>query len=231
MLKKLFILFFCPALHRCAGTYLSLPSQSWLYPTLRVGGNNIKIFFYNFLKNFIILNIAFVIIYYILSFEFIDLTNIYNNVIPNGQSTDIPVDPVRYLPCSATGVPQSWSIVGTGLATFAALSKIPTCSPRLRVLGALGSMGVSLTTILYQTAIENPVGFNRFAYPYGLGLDSMCKGKGWPSLEAIKKSENELAQFANENIVKADKAKVDEAVNQVQDLIDKGVQLISDTAS
>ena len=98
-------------------------------------------------------------------------------VLPEGHSSDNDVDPVRYWP---SGVPQGWTIVGTGLATFAALSKMGNCSPR--VLGALSAMGVSATTVFYQTAIENPKGFNRFAY----SVDTYIKTGHFPTLEEIK---------------------------------------------
>lgn len=65
----------------------------------------------------------------------INTIDLFSNVIPSGDKNDsIPMDPVRWWP---SGVPQGWTIVGTALATFGALSKIPGVSPRARVLGAL----------------------------------------------------------------------------------------------
>jgi len=52
----------------------------------------------------------------------------------------------------------------TALATFSVLSKIPVVSPRLRVLGALSSAGVTAGQITYQSAVENSVGFNRLMW-------------------------------------------------------------------
>jgi len=84
--------------------------------------------------------------------------------------TNNPVDPVRYWP---SGLPQSISTISTGLFFYpnTILQKIGGCSPRLKVLAALGAIGVSGANITYHSAIENPVGFNRFMYGFSWWKD------------------------------------------------------------
>ena len=176
--------------------------------------NNIIKFF----LSFFIISMLFDIIYFdIVNIDYIrnSIENSYLYVIPEGHSCDKDVDPVRYWP---SGVPQSWSIVGTGLATYTALSRLNNCSPRMRVLGALGSIGVSISTVFYQSAIENPVGFNRFMY----GLSIYNKKSSWPSLEEIKQnvSDKDLDNFVKNNIAKADTSVVNQTVSEVKSKID-----------
>ena len=159
----------------------------------------------------------------------IDLsTSNYTPDIPNGNSTTQPTDPVRYWP---SGVPQNVSIVGVGLATFMALSKLSNCSPRLRVLGALGAAGASATSVVYQTAIENPVGFNRFMF----GANTRLKTGHWPSLEEISNSvpSKQLDEFVKSEIAKANKdlAIVDKIVEEVQKRIDNGSNFLPDDST
>ena len=129
----------------------------------------------------------------------IDLLNT-NFYIPSGDKNDnVAMDPVRWWP---SGVPQSAAIVGTAVATFAALSRIPGVSGRLRVLGALGSAGVSANTITYNSALENSLGFNRFMW----GLTEYRKSGTWPSLEKVSQdvSDTTLDKFANDALKNAD---------------------------
>lgn len=156
----------------------------------------------------------------------LDLFNIFNmyliyhfdypadaicNYLPEGKPTSEPTDPVRYWP---SGVPQGMGVVGSGLAAFGLLSRLSNCSPRLRVLGALGAAGASASTIAYQTAIENPVGFNRFMY----GLSTWRETGKWPSLEEIKSSvsDKHIEDFVTSELTKADSALVNGIVNEVQ---------------
>jgi hypothetical protein len=126
----------------------------------------------------------------------------FSYAIPSGDSSSNGnVDPVRWWP---SGVPQGWSIVGTGLATFAALSKLPGVSPRMRVLGALGASGVTATNITYHSAIENPVGFNRFMW----SMTEYQRTGIWPSIEQA----NQASQQAVENVVKTSMNHVDNSV-------------------
>jgi hypothetical protein len=127
------------------------------------------------------------------------LVNITSNYIPDGSANDKNfMDPVRYWP---SGLPQSVGIVGTALATFSLLNKMSNVSPRFRVLGALGAAGVSATTITYHSAIENPVGFNRFMY----GLTEYRRTGHWPSLESIKNnvSDSVLEDFVKKQLINA----------------------------
>jgi len=87
----------------------------------------------------------------------------YNQFIPNGEGNNLPMDPVRWYP---SGVPQGIGVVGGGLATYATLSRLGNVSPRMRVLASLGAMGVSSAHIVYNSALENSVGFNRLAWGF-----------------------------------------------------------------
>lgn len=102
--------------------------------------------------------------------------------------------------------------MGTALATFGALSRIPGVSPRLRVLGALGSAGVSATQITYHSAIENPVGFNRLMW----GLSEYRRTGSWPSIDQIAKQNNDkqVNDFITEAVKHADKSKVENIINE-----------------
>lgn len=172
-------------------------------------------FFYVIIIIILLLDISHAI--NIFNFSYTDLSS--SNYILEGHASPEPQDPVRYWP---SGVPQSFSIVGVGLATFAALSKIPNCSPRLRVLGSLGAAGVGVTTVVYQGAINNPTGFNRFMY----GASQMVKTGTWPSLEQIHSiPDNKVNEFANKaigNLSPHDRELVNEAVAEVLKRLDKG---------
>lgn len=136
---------------------------------------------------------------------------LYSNVLPNGDKNDsTPMDPVRWWP---SGVPQGWTIVGTALATFTVLSRIPGVSPRLRVLGALGSAGVTASQITYHSAVENSVGFNRLMW----GLSEYSKTGSWPGIDQVAKQINDkqINDFASEAVKHADQSKVSSIVNEV----------------
>lgn len=151
------------------------------------------------------------------------INSVYSYALPNGNPTEESVDPTSYW---STGVPQFWTIIGTGLATFKALGYLRGCSPRLRVLGALGLMGISTTTILYHTAIENQPVFARFMY----ALSEVTNGRSWPSAErmtgailqeTIKTTTDSMEQLA-------DKSVVNSTVSEVSKVIESGSQFISD---
>lgn len=168
----------------------------------------------------------YILIIIILLLDISNVINIFNlsntelSISNNIPSSPVPQDPVRYWP---SGVPQNVSIVGVGLATFAALGKLSNCSPRLRVLGALGAAGVSATTVVYQGAIENPVGFNRFMY----GASQWLQTGTWPSLEQIQNSipvnkVNEFADMTRENVSPREMEIINRTVAEVLKKIDKG---------
>jgi hypothetical protein len=138
------------------------------------------------------------------------LNNCYFNLILEGTATTNPTDPVISWP---SGVPQGMSIVGTGLAVFSVLTKLGNCSPRLRVLDALGATGVTATTITYHYAIENPIGFNRFIYSF-----SQYRATGnWPSLDSIKQelTDNKLEEYVKNAIEKSESTKIEALVSEV----------------
>ena len=176
----------------------------------------------NYLFNILKYLILFLILINILNFIndiylHVHTNDLFSNFVPRyslceaGDKIDsIPIDPVRWWP---SGVPHWWSIVGTGIATFGVLSKIPNVSPRLRVLGALGSACVTASQVTYHSAIENPVGFNRLMW----GLSEYRRTGSWPCIDqkVNNVSDKQVIEFANEVIKQADKSKVESIVNEV----------------
>jgi hypothetical protein len=182
--------------------------------------NKIIIFLIKLLKYIIIytiiINILLQLTYFISLYyphtPNLGVLDLFLNFIPDGKSNDtLPMDPVRWWP---SGVPQGWSVVGTALATFAALSKLPNVSPRLRVLGALGSAGVTATQITYHSAVENSVGFNRLMW----GITEYRKNGVWPSIDQVanKTNDTQINDFASEAIKHANQETVNSIVNEVK---------------
>jgi hypothetical protein len=177
---------------------------------LEKNNNTLIIFLVNILKC--------IILFYILIYILLNLIDIYSHyftidlfskVLPSVEKIDsIPMYPVRWWP---SGVPQGWT--GTALATFGDLSQIPNILPRVKVLGALGSAGITATQFTYQSAVENPVGFNRLMW----GFSEFRRTGVWPSLEQIgnKINDNNLNEFITEAIKHADKSKLESIVNEV----------------
>nr|UZS78016.1 hypothetical protein [Lentinula edodes] len=143
-------------------------------------------------------------------FDYLWMKDLVSYVIPSGESSSSGnVDPVRWWP---SGVPQGWTIIGTGLATLAALSKMPGVSPRMRVLGALGASGVSAGSVTYHSAIEKPVGFNRFMW----SLSKYQKTGEWPSIEqANQVSQTSMDSFIKDSMKHVDGQVVDSVVSEV----------------
>ena len=198
-----FIYFICNILTRHLRTF-------W-YKVFRKNGR-----WSRFLGNSLVYFILFICIYNI-SFCIMDIYSQYYsvewyfNMMPGGDKNDsYPMDPVRWWP---SGVPQGWAIVGTALATFSVLNKIPGLNPRLRVLGALGSAGVTAAQINYHSAIENPVGFNRLMW----GMTEYRRTGVWPSIDQVasKISDTQIKDFTSEALKHADQTKVSSVVKEV----------------
>lgn len=69
-----------------------------------------------------------------------------------------PSDPVRWWP---SGVPQAGMSILSALGTYVTLNKLGLLNPRARVISALAAGGLSTGQMIYNGALENPVGFNR----------------------------------------------------------------------
>ena len=95
-------------------------------------------------------------------------SNIGSNTV---QNTPPAQDPVRWGP---SGVPQTWTIIGTSLGIYRFLNASP---PRVRIMAAIGSMGVTAPTLVLINAIENPNGFNRLVYSW---MEHRRTGR-WPA--------------------------------------------------
>nr|YP_010697876.1 hypothetical protein P1Q19_mgp22 [Fuscoporia viticola]WCF76837.1 hypothetical protein [Fuscoporia viticola] len=136
-------------------------------------------------------------------------------MVPDGKpNNNVPMDPVRWWP---SGVPQSMAVVGTMVGTFIALTKLGI-NPRFRFLGALGAGGVSTTQVIYNSAIENSVGFNRFMY----SITEYKKTGQWPNIDQMNSYSEEAV---NNNITKAleqaDQAKIKSMVEEITKLMNE----------
>lgn len=81
------------------------------------------------------------------------------NMASNNSNVPTPLsEPVRWWP---SVYPQGASVVGVGIATFAALAKYGGIKPRLRAIMVLSAAGLTSSTIAIQTILENTVGFKR----------------------------------------------------------------------
>lgn len=107
--------------------------------------------------------------------------------------TDAPIppsDPVRPWP---SGVPQGIGSVASALGAYAFLNRFSNLSPRTKVVGALVAGGVSTGHLLYNSTLENSVGFNRLMW----GISEYKKTGSWPSLDmAYAESVANLEKFA-----------------------------------
>lgn len=133
----------------------------------------------------------------ILSYDFsINTLNMASNQSvpvgnPNGQ------DPVRWWP---TGIAQTWAVLGGAALTY---RSIPG-NPRIKAIAALGSLGVSIPSIVLNQAIENPKEFQRLMYSWV----EYKKTGTWPATipensypieEAIQNTALEASKSINSN--------------------------------
>lgn len=117
--------------------------------------------------------------------------------IPSGESNSSePVDPVRWWP---SGVPQGIATIASSIGVYGALTKL-NATPRLRVIGALVSAGVTSSHIIYNSALsqENSVGFNRFM----VGITQYKETGKWPSISDMSNNSSDevVKDFINKNV-------------------------------
>lgn len=113
-----------------------------------------------------------------------------NPPVPNKGSFVDPnnvADPVRWWP---SGVPQTWTILGSALAIYRFLP----APPRFRAIIALGSMGISIPSMVYFNGIENPNGFNRLMYSF----DHRLRTGVWPNPNNVP---NEVTNVDIDNLI------------------------------
>ena len=175
------------------------------------GGNKYSNFLV-LLKIFISLTFMTLLIIYlknILNEHIISNFNYISNVLPDAQPSDKTQDPVRYWP---SGVPQTVGVIGSGLAAFHALNKVSNINPRFKVLGALGAMGASASVTAYHSAIENPMGFNRFMF----GWTEYLKTGNWPSLDKVQSQvpDKDVNEWVNKTMESKIETRVQEAVEE-----------------
>jgi hypothetical protein len=78
-------------------------------------------------------------------------------------------------------------------------------------------MGVSSAHLVYNSTVENPVGFNRLAW----GFSTRAKTGTWPSIDEVAKSKTpqELEKFASDAMNQADPQVVTKIVEEVKNSI------------
>jgi hypothetical protein len=62
----------------------------------------------------------------------------------------------------AKGTAQTWGILGSALGVY----RLVPGNPRVKAMAALGSLGLSIPSVVYFHAVENPNGFNRLMYSW-----------------------------------------------------------------
>lgn len=95
---------------------------------------------------------------------FMDIQIDYLFVGENQQpinNTNNPQDPVRWWP---SGTTQTWTILGSALAVYRGLPA--GIGHRHRAALALTSLGITIPSLVFFHAVENPEGFNRLMYSW-----------------------------------------------------------------
>ena len=185
---------------------------------------------FTFFPKYIFSSIKNIIIYFFLFFLFynliFDMYNIYVYIsgydynltlnmvsLPTGESSNSePVDPVRWWP---SGVPQGGATIASAIGVYAALAKL-NAAPRLRVLGAIATAGVTSSHIIYNSALENSVGFNRLM----VGITQYNKTGKWPSLSDMSNNSSDtiVKEFIATNLTPDIEAK---ALIQAKEILAK----------
>lgn len=81
-----------------------------------------------------------------------------NNTNTNTNSVLNPIqDPIRFWP---SGVPQTWGVIGAAALAYRGVSG----TPRIKAVAAIGTLGITVPTMLVSQAIDNPHGFHAFMY-------------------------------------------------------------------
>lgn len=131
--------------------------------------------------------------------------------VPTGEINDnVVMNPPAWW---AFGVPTGVTVVGTALAVFINSEYLPYFSIKQRILAGLGSAGVTVTHVVYNSALESPLGFAKFMW----GFEEYRNTGTWPTLEEVtlSKTDAEIQAFVheatkNENV---DKSKVMDSIN------------------
>lgn len=151
------------------------------------------------------LNLGFQILYSHVDNNTISLT------LDNGSNQ--PQDPVRWWP---SGTPQSWNIIGAAAAAY----RMTPGSPRVKGVAALATLGVTIPSLVYVVAVENPNGFNQLMFSW-----ITYKQTGvWPLLNQNNISITE--QTVNDKITE-----IPELQQEVQQEIAMGVARATSTNS
>ena len=161
----------------------------------------------NKIKNNLLIYVILIFLFYLLIIKLLNIfilisgydCNLVLNAIsiPSGESNSSePVDPVRWWP---SGVPQGIASIASSIGVYGALTKL-NATPRLRVIGALVSAGVTSSHIIYNSALENSVGFNRFM----VGITQYKETGKWPSISDIALLQQAVATNNTSNEVVKD---------------------------
>jgi hypothetical protein len=129
----------------------------------------------------IILNLLYLII------ESSGLTN--SGIIYMSTNNNSDQDPIRWWP---SGVAQTWGMLGAALAVYRATP----AHPRVRAAAGLASFGLSIPTIVFTTAVENPNGFNKLMY----SLMEYKRTGQWPRTIPENVSDSQLEPIVNKTV-------------------------------
>jgi hypothetical protein len=172
------------------------------------------------LSNQLLVIFKFLLIFLVFFLIFLSILDNYVNihtfeflsgVIPSREASyNLPADPVRLWPA---GIPQSSAIVGAALLTFIALGKIPGVSPRIRVLGTLGVVGVIASLVTYHSTLDNFLGFNRLMW----GWAEYRRTGYWPSVDKVATNTRpeQLTNFSEEAMKNGDNPTIDTIVSEI----------------
>lgn len=180
-----------------------------------------KVHIYTWLEILIILLLLVYLFNLIISIYYL----IYLPVDPIFNMTDVPIppsDPVRPWP---TGVTQAFGSVTGALGAYFFLNKFSTLSPRGRAIGALVAGGVGSGHLLYNSILENSVGFNRLMW----GVSEYKKTGSWPSIDlAYAQTAEKLDLFAaaeRAKITPVEQAAIEASVDKVLSTTNNGSTL------
>lgn len=175
----------------------------------------------NKIKNNLLIYVILIFLFYLLIIKLLNIfilisgydCNLVLNVIsiPSGESSSSePVDPVRWWP---SGVPQGIAAIASSIGVYGALTKL-NASPRLRVIGALASAGVTSSHIIYNSALESSVGFNRLM----VGITQYKETGKWPTISDM--SNNSSDEVVKDFIVKNVTSTIEtEAMKKAKEII------------
>ena len=103
------------------------------------------------------------ILYFFIDYLYNNLSflslNFKEAFIDNGSDANNGQDPIRWWPNLTV---QAWTTVGSTLAVF----RLIPGSHKSKILGAIGSIIVTVPMVVFSYAVENPNGFNKIMFTW-----------------------------------------------------------------